>query len=171
MVIATKIQQIISELQAAEELLQKQAFLNQDGNVRSAATPLSSGGNSLVQRKDGVSSHLETVTKVPDHSASQNQATLDLTSEVERLKNENQKLARELYYVRKESLISKNSEQQAISENEILVTELTKVQSELERYYEDKIALEAALESTNDLIERASATITALQQKDIRKLD
>lgn len=161
MAITTKIQQIISELQAAEELLQKQAFANQAVNTLSPPTAAPMKGESFGRESTDVSSNQTPNTSA--HSITLNQEAINLRKEVEHLRNENQRLTRELYYASKEKIISKNSEQQALSENELLVTELTRVQSELEQYYHDKVALEAALDRTNELIERAVATITDLQ--------
>lgn len=161
MAITTKIQQIISELQAAEELLQKQTFANQGVNTLSPPTAAPAGEKSSGRESNDVSLNQKPGTSA--HSITPNQEATNLRKEVEHLRNENQRLTHELYYLRKETLISKNSEQQALSENELLVTELTRVQSELEQYYHDKIALEAALGSTNELIERAVVTIADLQ--------
>ncbi|MFK3720621.1 hypothetical protein ACI2J9_13710 [Pseudomonas fulva] len=167
MAITTKIQQIISELQAAEELLQKQTLANQGVNTLSPPTAAPVGVQPSGRESTDVSSNQKLGTSA--HSITLNQEAINLRKEVEHLRNENQRLTRELYYVRKETLISKNSEQQALSENELLVTELTRVQSELEQYYHDKIALEAALQSTNELIERAVATISDLQLQETCK--
>ncbi|MDH0621123.1 MULTISPECIES: hypothetical protein [Pseudomonas] len=164
MTITTKIQQIISELQAAEELLHKQALPGQTSNARQVSTLASVNPTYSHQKPDNSASSLGTL---PGRPVLQEEVAIDLTPELERLRNENQRLSRELYDIRKESLISKNAERQALSENELLVVELTKVQSELEQYFEDKIALEAALANTNELIEKASKTIESLQCQSI----
>ncbi|WP_409264365.1 MULTISPECIES: hypothetical protein [Pseudomonas] len=164
MAITEKIQQIISELRAAEELLHAQSRVAPQLNSQPSSAVLVSSKSSHQTLNQISSDLLHTTRGLPEQSGESNQATLDLNFELENLRNENQRLSRELYNTRKESIISKNSEQQVISENQQLLSELAKVQSELEQYYQDKVALEAALATTNKLIDRASETIFSLQQ-------
>lgn len=165
MAITQKIQQIISELRAAEELLHAQSSVAPELNSPPPSSAVLVNCKSSHQTLNQISSGLAHKTRgLPEQLGESNQATLDLNYELENLRNENQRLSRELYNTRKESIISKNSEQQVISENEQLLSELAKVQSELEQYYQDKVALEAALATTNKLIDRASETIFSMQQ-------
>lgn len=162
MAIATKIQQIISDLQAAEQLLHKQVSQNSQASQQSMPTQTAVEHTAPSILNHQISVLKTEIEQVSKHLLLKDKDIADLNSEVGRLTNENQRLSQELYHVRKESLIAKNLKDQVDFDNELLVKELTKVQAELELYYEDRKALESTLASTNETLERASATINYL---------
>lgn len=161
MVSTNKIQQIILDLQAAERELSKNASSTLAHHLTNKNhEPTRTNHNeelTILQLKiDHISVELEAKSKL----------ALSLTSEVEKLKTDNHKLAQDLYSAQKENIINKRHKDQTTLENESLVNNLLKVQFELEQYYEDKIALETALEQSNSALERARVIIRSLDKKE-----
>ncbi|MCK2111298.1 MULTISPECIES: hypothetical protein [Pseudomonas] len=162
MAITTKIQQIISDLQATEQLLNKQVSESTRAPQQSMPTQTAGEPIALSNLNHKILTLQTEIEQLSNNLILKDKDIADLNSEVERLKIENRRISQELYHVRKESLIAKNQKDQIYLDNELLVKELTKVQAELELYYEDRRALEATLTNTNETLERASATINYL---------
>lgn len=162
----TKIQKIISDLQAAERDLHLDLSDSREG-MQGASQPQARVGRDmprsiheeenakLKDQLDQLSSSLELIKD-------QNK---DLESELENLKAENKSLAQQLYDAQKESILNKISSNDLSQDNEILISKILQVQIELEEYYQDKVSLELALGKSTLALDKARIAICSLNDE------
>jgi chaperonin cofactor prefoldin len=149
------LQKIILDLQAAERELSLRGVEISDTKVETDLLPYGAAalptvrndGNNLIDARPTQTIEPEKSTHVPSSGSS--------AIATERLKSENQRLLTQLSDAisdRNKHITANNSLRM---ENELLLEQLHKIQEELELYYIDKMALEAALEQTQFVFESA----------------
>lgn len=158
------LQKIILDLQAAERELSLGGVDVPDRNVEtvliphSAESTLQSDGNDACNARRTQTTDPEASTHVSLPSAGSSTIT------TERLKSENQRLLSQLNDVISDRNKCITTNKSLRMENELLLEQLHKIQEELELYYIDKVALEAALEQTQVVFE--SARLYACKKKE-----
>lgn len=162
----TKIQKIISDLQAAERDL----HLNLSGSRENsqARTPLqahldhdlafSALREENASLKDQINKLSSSLSLIIDQHK-------ELETELSNLKNENKRLAQELYDAQKENIINKNCNNELTQDNETLISKILQVQIELEEYYQDKVALELALSKSTLALDSARIAICSVNEE------
>jgi len=162
----TKIQKIISDLQAAERDLHLDLSGSREG------TQATSHAQARIGRDMMLSAHEEENAKLKDQleklSSSldlANDQNKNLETELEALKAENKSLAQQLYDAQKESILNKISTNDLSQENEILISKILQVQIELEEYYQDKVSLELALGKSTLALDKARIAICSLNDE------
>ena len=162
----TKIQKIISDLQAAERDLHLNLSGSRENLQATTHTQahldhdlaLSVHKEENASLRDQINKLLSSLNLIIDQQR-------DLEAEISTLKNENKRLAQELYDAQKESIINKNFNTELAHDNETLISQILQVQIELEEYYQDKIALELALGKSTLALDSARIAICSLNEE------
>lgn len=159
----TKIQKIISDLQAAERDLHLTLSGSRDNSqAKMSAQEHVDPDLALSAHRKENSSHKEQIKT----SSSSLSLTIDQHSEpdaeLSNLKHENKRLAQQLYEAQKENIIQRNRNSELCQDNETLISKILQVQIELEEYYQDKVALELALNKSTLALDSARITLSRL---------
>ncbi|MCE0780832.1 hypothetical protein [Pseudomonas sp. NMI542_15] len=158
----TKIQKIISDLQAAERDLHLDLSSSREGTQASRAQACIGHDMTLSTHEEEVGRLNDQLDKLSSRLELVENQNKDLESELETLRTENKSLAQQLYDAQKESILNRISREEASQENETLISKILQVQIELEEYYQDKVSLELALGNSTLALDKARIAICSL---------